>query len=237
MARRVFFSFHYDHDVFRSWPVRNSNVVATVDGAGFFDEGEYRKAKAGGDAAIKRMIDDHLGRSTVTCVLIGTYTHERPWVRYEIAESVRRDMGLVGITIHGILAPPWFGAPPSVPWVRSRPGLIPSVPAPGMMPVYEWDPKNIEGFAQVIEEAGQRSDSLRALKAQAQRRAMQRKLTAIEQARALGPPPSRPSLFDALGRQPEMPPWRAPSQRLTDALRKIERRRRIKTLGDLYKKR
>jgi hypothetical protein len=30
MARRVFFSFHYDNDVWRANQVRNANVVASV---------------------------------------------------------------------------------------------------------------------------------------------------------------------------------------------------------------
>ena len=33
-------------------------------------------------------------------VLIGQQTWLRPWVRYEIAESIRRKNGLLGIYIH-----------------------------------------------------------------------------------------------------------------------------------------
>ena len=36
MARRVFFSFHYDNDVWRANQVRDSNVVAGMEVAGFF---------------------------------------------------------------------------------------------------------------------------------------------------------------------------------------------------------
>ena len=35
MARRVFFSFHYDNDVWTAIQVRNANVVAGADVAGF----------------------------------------------------------------------------------------------------------------------------------------------------------------------------------------------------------
>jgi hypothetical protein len=45
MARRVFFSFHYDRDIWRANQVRNCNVVAGVDVAGFFDHSEYQEAK------------------------------------------------------------------------------------------------------------------------------------------------------------------------------------------------
>ncbi len=78
MARRVFFSFHYKFDIFRANQVRNANVVAGPDVAGFFDHSEYQDAKAQGDEAIRRMILRHLDNTSVTVVLIGTYTAARP---------------------------------------------------------------------------------------------------------------------------------------------------------------
>ena len=48
MARRVFFSFHYDNDIWRANQVRNANVVAGSDIAGFFDHSEYEEAKKAG---------------------------------------------------------------------------------------------------------------------------------------------------------------------------------------------
>ena len=50
MARRVFFSFHYDRDIWRANQVRNCNVVAGTDVAGFFDHSEYEEAKKKGMA-------------------------------------------------------------------------------------------------------------------------------------------------------------------------------------------
>jgi hypothetical protein len=88
MARRVFFSFHYDRDVWRANQVRNANVVLGTDTAGFFDHSEYLKAKAQGDDAIRRMILGHLNNTSVTVVLIGTLTWTRPWVQFEIKESL-----------------------------------------------------------------------------------------------------------------------------------------------------
>jgi len=40
MARRVFFSFKYKGDIWRANQVRNANVVAGADVAGFFDHSE-----------------------------------------------------------------------------------------------------------------------------------------------------------------------------------------------------
>lgn len=45
MARRVFFSFHYDEDVNRSMIVRNSWVIQGKEAAGFIDKAEFEKLK------------------------------------------------------------------------------------------------------------------------------------------------------------------------------------------------
>jgi hypothetical protein len=100
MARRVFFSFHYDNDIWRANQVRNSNVVAGSDVAGFFDHSEYEEAKRAGAEGIRRMILRHLNNTTVTVVLIGTETANRPWVKYEIEQSINRKSGLLGVYIH-----------------------------------------------------------------------------------------------------------------------------------------
>lgn len=84
MARRTFFSFHFENDVWRANQVRNSNVVLGTDVAGFFDHSEYEDAKRRGTAAVQSMILDHLRYTTVTVVLIGTETAHRPYVQFEI---------------------------------------------------------------------------------------------------------------------------------------------------------
>jgi hypothetical protein len=70
--------------------------------AGFRDGSLWEKAKRKGDAQIKKMIDDGLHRTSVTCVLIGQRTHEREYVEYEIERSRERGNGLLGIYIHDI---------------------------------------------------------------------------------------------------------------------------------------
>jgi len=86
MAKRVFFSFHHD-DVksFRANVVRQHWVTKpNRDVAGFFDASIWEKAKKEGSTALKRMINSGLKNTSNTCVLIGTGTYKRPWVRYEI---------------------------------------------------------------------------------------------------------------------------------------------------------
>ena len=159
MARRVFFSVHYDRDIFRANQVRHANVVAGPDLAGYFNHSEYEEAKRTGAEGIKRMILRHLDRTTVTVVLIGTYTALRPWVRYEMAESIKRKNGLLGIYIHQLWAP---GDPPPTLLARIS-GSLPAKPlVPPLIefPCYVWD-ADVTRFAREIEAAGQRSDKLR----------------------------------------------------------------------------
>lgn len=152
MARRVFFSFHYDKDVFIANQVRMQNVVAGSDVAGFFDHSEYQEAKKQSDEGIRRMILKHLQNTTVTVVLIGSETASRPWVKYEIDQSIARKNGLLGIFIHHLTAPnqpiSLRGAKPTVPWNIE-------------FPAYDWD-KDLDRFRREIEAAGKRADAFRA---------------------------------------------------------------------------
>ena len=94
MASRVFFSFHYDGDIWRANQVRNSNAVAGIDVAGFFDRSEYEEAEKNGVGAIRRMILRNLAGTSVTVVLIGKDTANRAWVREEIKLSIGQNNGL-----------------------------------------------------------------------------------------------------------------------------------------------
>jgi Thoeris protein ThsB, TIR-like domain len=102
MARKVFFSFHYERDAWRVAQVRNSNVVRGYDKNPFYDKAEWEKIKLGGDAAVARWINAQLKGTSVTVVLIGARTSTRPWVRYEIEQSVANGKGLIGIDIRKI---------------------------------------------------------------------------------------------------------------------------------------
>jgi len=100
MARRVFFSFHYQRDVWRINQIRNLDQIVGCAAAGFQDASLWEEAKKKGDAAIKRMIDDALDRTTVTVVFIGYQSAGRKYIDYEINQSIARGNGLVGIQIN-----------------------------------------------------------------------------------------------------------------------------------------
>lgn len=102
MARRVFFSFHYEADVWRAGQVRNSWVTQDRESAGFWDAAAWESVKKKGDAAIEKWIDDQLNGTSVTVVLIGAETADRPYVGYEIKQSHGKGNGLLGIFIHNM---------------------------------------------------------------------------------------------------------------------------------------
>jgi hypothetical protein len=106
MARRTFFSFQYKPDVTRAWVVRNSWVTKVVQGdredAGFFDSSVFEASQKESDDALKRFLREGLNNTTVTCVLVGTETCLRRWVRYEIFRSFIRGNGLLAVRIHTI---------------------------------------------------------------------------------------------------------------------------------------
>ena len=106
MARSVFFSFHYQRDIFRVSQVRNSGVTkGNYEQAGFIDHADWESLERQGDDAIKRWINGQLSGASVTVVLIGVETFDRPWVNYEIQESYGDGKGMLGIYIHQLKDP------------------------------------------------------------------------------------------------------------------------------------
>lgn len=102
MARRVFFSFEYSHDVTRANVVRNSWVTQGKEAAGFEDAAEFEQLKRKGNQAVESWIDNQLIGTSVTVVLVGSHTCLSEWVGYEINRSIQRGNGLLGIDISGI---------------------------------------------------------------------------------------------------------------------------------------
>ena len=118
MSRRVFFSFHYQRDIWRVNQIRNIPRVTRCAAAGFQDASLWERSKLRGDAAIKRLIDHGLNNTSVTLVCVGAQTASRRWIRYEIEQSIVRGNGLLAIQIHHLKdrlgATDGAGTPPSV---------------------------------------------------------------------------------------------------------------------------
>ena len=103
MARKVFFSFHYDRDAWRVSQVRNSWVTKPDHEASrFLDKAEWEAIERQGKQAIQNWIDSQLKGTSVTVILIGAQTSGREWVKYEIKKSNTDGKGMVGIYIHNL---------------------------------------------------------------------------------------------------------------------------------------
>lgn len=104
MARRVFFSFHYkDVAEFRANVVRNHWLTKpNREICGYYDASIWEEARKQGDIALKRLINKGLKQTSNTCVLIGSSTYSRPWVRYEILKSYKKGNNLLGVHINSI---------------------------------------------------------------------------------------------------------------------------------------
>ncbi len=100
MARNVFFSFHYQRDIFRVNQIRNLPEIIDSAAAGFKDSSLWEEAKKKSDDAIKKLIDDGLKGTSVTVVCIGSKTAGRKFINYEIQKSIDRGNGIVGVKIH-----------------------------------------------------------------------------------------------------------------------------------------
>lgn len=102
MARKIFFSFHYDRDIWRVSQIRNSWVAhgSSNSAAGWIDHAEWESVRRTDPASTKRWIDRNIDGSSVTVVCIGAETYSRDWVLYEIQESHRKGNGLLGVRIH-----------------------------------------------------------------------------------------------------------------------------------------
>ena len=163
MARRVFFSFHYQRDIFRVSQVRNSGIAkGTFDQAGFIDHADWESLERQGDESIKRWINGQLNGASVTVVLIGAETFDRPWVNYEIQQSYADGKGMLGIHIHQLKdprtgQPDYKGRNPfeNIYITNSNPRRYLSE----LYPVYDWVSDNgYANFANWVEAAARRAN-------------------------------------------------------------------------------
>jgi hypothetical protein len=70
--------------------------------AGYFNSSSFEKAEQTDLDALKLFLVAEMKNSGVVCVLVGTETAYRPWVRYEILRGLWDERGLLAVQIHGI---------------------------------------------------------------------------------------------------------------------------------------
>ena len=98
----VFYSFHYDSDVFRVQQIRDMGVV---EGDEPVLPTAWGQIKRRGHDAVERWIDTTMRNKRCVIVLVGSETANRRWVQYEITKAYESGKGLFGIYIHNLECP------------------------------------------------------------------------------------------------------------------------------------
>ena len=104
IKRKAFFSFHYD-DVMRTSVVRKAWMFKHPDSAlmpSFYDSSLWESKKLEDDEAVKRLIRDGVWNTSAVCVLAGSETWKRRWVRCEIARAIIDGRGLLTVHLNSI---------------------------------------------------------------------------------------------------------------------------------------
>jgi len=160
MARRVFFSFHYERDSWRAGQVRNSWVTQDRESAGFWDAAVWESVKKKTNSEIEKWIGTQLTGTSVTVVLIGAETSTREYVGYEIVQSHNRGNGMLGVYIHNMKdvngRPDTPGKNPFDNWQVAKNGR--NTLFSSLYPTYDWVLNN--GYSQLgtwIEDAAKKA--------------------------------------------------------------------------------
>ena len=99
MARKCFFSFHYQPDNWRVSKIRN---IGAVEGNQAAKDNDWETVTGGGDKKIKEWIAKQMEGRTCTVILAGSKTADRKWINHEIIESWNKGKGVLVIHIHKI---------------------------------------------------------------------------------------------------------------------------------------
>lgn len=99
IKRRVFYSFHFANDFWRTGQVRS---IGVIEGNTPVSVNAWEEVKRKGDASIENWIEDNLNGKSCLVVLIGSETASRKWVKHEIKRAWALGKGVVGIRVHGL---------------------------------------------------------------------------------------------------------------------------------------
>lgn len=100
MVRRVFFSFHFDNDYWRTQQVRN---MGALEGQPLCTPNVWEEVKRKGNASIEKWIGDNMDGKSCVIVLVGSQTASRPWVIHEIIKAWNDRRGVLGIRVDRLL--------------------------------------------------------------------------------------------------------------------------------------
>lgn len=100
MARKVFFSFHFNNDFWRTQQVRN---MKALEGQTLCSANAWEEIKRKGNATIERWIAENMKGKSCVVVLVGSETASRSWVIREISKAWNDGRGVLGIRINKLL--------------------------------------------------------------------------------------------------------------------------------------
>ncbi len=100
--RQIFYSFHFNNDVFRVQQIRNMGALEENKPV---SPNEWETIKKAGEKAIEKWIDDNMKYRSCVVVLIGEETAKRPWVKHEIKKAWQDGKGLLGIHVNNLRDP------------------------------------------------------------------------------------------------------------------------------------
>ncbi|CAM1363464.1 Molecular chaperone Tir [Tenacibaculum soleae] len=100
--RKVFYSFHYNNDVFRVQQIRNMGVI---EGNSPVTPNQWETIKQTGKKAVENWITENLKNKSCVVVLIGSETSQRKWVLHEIEQAWNAGKPMLGIYIHNLKDP------------------------------------------------------------------------------------------------------------------------------------
>jgi hypothetical protein len=102
--RKAFFSFHFD-DIMRVNNVRNAWKITHPDSSSnrsFYDSSLWETRKLVAQESVKQLIRAGVLSTSAVCVLAGSMTWDRRWVKYEIARAVIEGRGLLTVHLNSI---------------------------------------------------------------------------------------------------------------------------------------
>ncbi len=100
MARRVFFSFHFDNDYWRTQQVRN---MGAIEGQPLCTPNAWEEVKRKGRSSIEKWIADNMHGKSCVVVLVGSQTASRAWVIHEIIKAWDDRRGVLGVRVDRLL--------------------------------------------------------------------------------------------------------------------------------------
>lgn len=95
--RKVFFSFHFDNDVFRTQLVRN---MGSIEKNQEVTAQAWETIKS--QSRVAKWIEEQMKDKDALVVLIGEKTSERPWVLEEIKHAWATGIPIIGVYIHNL---------------------------------------------------------------------------------------------------------------------------------------